>query len=67
MINTHILNWVKSMKLKVGDKVTRKSYDHDTVFIITTIKENTCILNGVNVRLMADSDIDDLQIVDDKK
>lgn len=55
------------MKLKVGDKVTRKSYNHDTVFVITSIKEDTCILNGVNIRLMADSDMDDLELLDDKK
>ena len=55
------------MKLKVGDKVTRKSYNHDTVFVVTSIEENTCILNGVNIRLVADSDIDDLELLDNKK
>jgi len=53
------------MKLKVGDKVTRKSYNHDTVFTIVSINDDVCILKGVNVRLTADSDIDDLVLLND--
>lgn len=40
--------------------VTRKSYNNDIVFIIENIIDDNYILNGVNVRLCADSLIDDL-------
>lgn len=53
------------MKLKKGDKVTRKSHNHDTIFVISSIEEDVCILNGLNIRLIADSPIDDLQLLDD--
>lgn len=49
------------MDFEIGDLVTRKSHNHDTVFIITDIVENVCYLKGVNFRLCADSDIDDLK------
>lgn len=48
------------MDLKVGDYVTRNSYNNDTVFIITDIKEDIAILKGVDIRLFADSTIGDL-------
>ena len=48
------------MKLKRGDLVTRKSYNHDTVFKITNIKNEMVYLKGVEVRLYADSPEDDL-------
>ena len=53
------------MKFKKGDKVTRKSHSHDIVFVITSIYDDICILKGVNIRLIADSPIDDLQIIND--
>lgn len=53
------------MALKEGDMVTRKSYQNDTVFIITDIEDDIFYLNGVNIRLTADSPIDDLVLVDD--
>ncbi len=46
--------------LNIGDLVTRKSYHNDTVFEITDIVDNICYLKGVNIRLIADSDISDL-------
>ena len=52
------------MKIKKGDKVTRKSHDNDTIFVITEINEDICILKGLNIRLVADSPIDDLELVD---
>ena len=55
------------MKLKKGDKVTRKSHNHDTIFVISSIEEDFCILSGLNIRLIADSPIDDLQLLDDGK
>ncbi len=55
------------MKIKKGDYVTRKSYNNDTVFKIINIQNDTCYLKGVDVRLYADSPINDLQIYEDKK
>ena len=49
------------MDFEIGDLVTRKSHNHDTVFVITDIVEEVCYLKGVNFRLCADSDIDDLK------
>jgi len=49
------------MDLKKGDKVTRISYNHDTVFRILNIEDNICYLKGENVRLYADSPIEDLK------
>jgi len=48
------------MNLKRGDLVTRKSYNHDTIFKITNIKNDIYYLKGVEVRLYADSDLKDL-------
>ena len=48
------------MEIKIGDYVTRISHKHDMVFKVTDIVEDTCYLRGVNVRLCADSFIDDL-------
>ena len=47
---------------QIGDLVTRKSYDNDIVFKIINIEGNTYILNGVVVRLFADSPVEDLKI-----
>lgn len=51
------------MEIQKGDLVTRKSYNHDTVFKVLNIKENIYYLKGVDVRLYADSPKDDLQKV----
>lgn len=48
------------MKFKIGDLVTRNSHHNDLVFIITDIEDDKCFLKGMNVRLLADSSIDDL-------
>ena len=48
------------MDLKKGDKVTRISYNHDCVFKILNIQDNICYLKGENLRLYADSPINDL-------
>ena len=49
-----------TMEIQVGDYVTRISHKHDMVFKVMEIDEDICYLRGVNVRLCADSDIDDL-------
>lgn len=52
----------------VGDLVTRNSYGNDTLFKIIEIKDDVAILKGVNVRLLADSPLDDLKLgADDEK
>ena len=44
----------------IGDVVTRKSYNNDTIFKIVNIIDNIAILNGIDVRLIADSNLSDL-------
>ena len=54
------------MKFKIGDLVTRKSHGNDIVFKILNINYDTVILKNIEVRLVADSGIDDLvKVVDD--
>lgn len=55
------------MPFKVGDIVGRKSYDVDVHFRIIAIDEQTQLadLKGIDVRLYADSPLDDLVIIDD--
>lgn len=52
---------------KIGDLVSRKSYNNDVIFIIKKIVDNIAILEGVNVRLCADSDLNDLTIVENNE
>ena len=42
------------------DYVTRKSYNNDIVFKILFLQHNIAILKGVDVRLKADAQINDL-------
>ena len=46
--------------IKKDDYVTRKSYDNDIVFKVLFIINNIAYLQGVDIRLIADSHIDDL-------
>ena len=48
------------LEIEKGDFVTRKSYNNDTVFKVINIKDGICYLKGVEVRLYADSNINDL-------
>ena len=48
------------MELKINDLVTRKSYGNDVLFKITDINGTIASLKGVNIRLIADADINDL-------
>lgn len=54
------------MELKRGDLVTRNSYNNDTIFKITNIKNDIYYLKGVEVRLYADSLVDDLVLYKDE-
>lgn len=55
------------MEFKVGEFVTRKSYNNDLIFKITKIKDEIYFLEGVNIRLIADSLESDLTKYDDDK
>ena len=55
------------MFFKIGDLVTRKSYEHDIVFKIIDISDNLVYLKGLNIRLCADSNIGDLKLVSSAK
>ena len=55
------------MQFNVGDLVTRNSHNNDTVFKIEEIDADVAILKGVNIRLYADSYLDDLNKVTDVK
>ncbi len=55
------------MLFKIGDLVTRKSYQHDVLFKIVDIEDDIAYLKGVDVRLYADSDLDDLELFDNPK
>ena len=54
--------------MKIGDIVTRKSYNKDIIFRITGFSidnknEKIAILKGVAFRVIADAYLDDLDIV----
>ena len=49
------------MNFQVGDLVTRNSYNNDILFEIIDIDNDVAILNGVDVRLCADSLLSDLK------
>jgi len=49
------------MLFQRGDLVTRKSYNNDIIFKVNDIIEDNFILVGINMRLCADSKIEDLQ------
>ena len=49
------------MLFNIGDLVTRNSYNNDVVFKIVDIDNNIAILEGVNIRLSADSKLNDLK------
>ena len=56
------------MSIKKGDIVGRKSYGKDVFFIVdnvlkTRLNNKFAILKGLNIRIMADSPTDDLEII----
>ena len=46
----------------IGDKVTRKKYNHDVIFRITKIERDICYLSGEDIRLNATAKSDHLRI-----
>ena len=53
------------MNFKEGDVVSRNSYDNDIMFRIIEINKGVAILKGVDLRLYADSEVDDLKKEED--
>ena len=51
------------MNIEVGDYVTRKSYNNDTIFKVLSIDDDIVYLKGAYVRLCADSKLSDLKKV----
>lgn len=52
--------------IKVGDYVTRKSYQNDIVFRVIEVQGDNFILSGACIRLMADSPVSDLMLYDEE-
>ena len=50
--------------IKIGDYVTRNSYNNDTVFKVINRRNDTLFLKGVEYRLYADASINDCILVD---
>lgn len=55
------------MIFNVGDLVTRKSYNHDILFRIIKIDNDTVYLKGVELRLLADAPINDIILSNNKR
>ena len=60
------------MSLKKGDVVGRISYEKDVYFTIdriltSSINKQIAILKGINVRVVADSDVKDLELINKKE
>lgn len=53
------------MNFKIGDLVSRISYNHDIVFKITGISGDRVYLKGVDLRLYADAPVEDIVSVQD--
>jgi spore coat assembly protein len=55
--------------MKIGDIVVRKSYNKDITFKVIDIKEkngkDNIILKGINIRIIADADMEDLDIAEE--
>jgi spore coat assembly protein len=58
-------------EIEIGSLVYRKSYERDVLFRVSDIKNSNgkkiIILKGVDVRLIADAEEDDLDIFDMNK
>lgn len=55
-------------KIKCGDIVGRKSYNKDIIFLVKDVSDkNNILLEGIFERIIADSSIDDLEIINKKE
>ena len=50
------------LEIKKGMYVSRNSYKNDLIFKVVSVKNNICYLKGEEVRLCADSPIEDLKV-----
>lgn len=50
--------------MNIGDYVVRKKYNKDIIFEIIDIKDGIYYLRGIELRLIADSELDDLELSD---
>lgn len=50
----------------VGELVTRKSYHHDLLFRVSSIRQDKAILHGEDIRLEADAPLEDLTKVEER-
>lgn len=55
------------MTFKVGDYVTRNSYNNDIIFIIEDINDKEAILKGFDLRLVATSPLSDLALCSEEE
>ena len=55
------------MEFKIGDYVTRNSYNNDIVFVIVDIQDGEAILKGYDLRLIANSPLSDLVLCSDER
>lgn len=55
------------MEVNVGSIVTRISHDNDIVFVILRIEDDIAYLKGLEVRLYADSPVNDLVLTDKRE
>lgn len=53
--------------MDIGSYVARKSYDKDIIFKIVNIKDNIYYLEGIYIRLLADSPLDDLVLIQENE
>ena len=49
--------------INIGNYVTRKKYGNDIIFKVVKIEDDKVILHGADLRLYADADYNDLQLV----
>ncbi|MGP4109146.1 sporulation peptidase YabG [Virgibacillus sp. L01] len=48
------------MSFSIGELVTRISHNHDLLFRIASLTEDTAVVHGEDIRLVADASLDDL-------
>lgn len=59
-------SFVGGNMIKIGDYVTRKSYQHDIIFKVIDVEGDNFILSGACVRLLADSPKSDLVLYNEE-
>ncbi|TXL63436.1 sporulation peptidase YabG [Cerasibacillus terrae] len=57
----------KIQPFSIGERVTRKSYNHDVLFRVASVKQEYAFLHGEDIRLIADAPMSDLQIIEERE